>query len=1296
MTYHMSPERKRPLLFKTGKATAGIDADAIQCQLYADDTIRCIKEKIATYVFKGAVHPSHIMLWCTSGHIGASKVLGVALRGADGVLYAGPINPFETSSTSNTSSITSLVVDYNSDEFRLLNEYGDLLEMKLHMTTYEDAVSYITKTLGNKSILKYCFPSLSSDNHENARNNKDLGDRVRKNEGLMHLYCKNMSVSSAHKYQIGKAIVSLSFGIIATWTFGFDIPQLFDLLSSDSKWPFVRLVVSHNNKLGVRNMYKLFTPALRYDNRHHVSDVHLKRWTIGNTNTKNSFIEVMVAYRTGVFVIVRIYATHNPKQIVAEARLNAHKNGFLEFSSDIINNQSEFSTYMDAFIDHVSEILGAPEHAKQSRFKITNVRSTLSLHSDSIVPDLGGMTTLASHFKNITAIVPSDLPNTVTFLYKRVPNLMTLTNMAYVLGTHAKYGDERNKAEVLQEAFDVTRGEADQLLADLKRLNYMNRNPRSRNNALPEVRLGKNSSGQIIASINGASDVNTHKAIVTLILFLSYYSDQNHINRILSAANTPSRSPVSPVSPKENVLTDMDRLFGLDTFNADDATPDKQTIPVGLTKKSFQKFALKNLQRADAQVFDASYSRTCQKSANRQPIVVTHAELERINKEYPGSYFDNFISNFGSDDIKSKRNIYICPEIWCPLSRVSMTQRQLEAAGNQCPNPNEPVMRIENQYFEDKTSSDTKTKPRFASFTKKSGKCYPCCFAPSSIETARAKHTKSLKECAVSGTDNNSRSKDQQDQTHVTNDRHEGERYIKGQPSPLETGRYGVLPQSAMGVLPTMNHPQGPGGTGNISRGTDCLVRVGVNDGDLMKSVEWLWTDGKLSSKPRAGILGSLISNLNMEVFMVLNQGRTLRMFIKDGNLTTIARKRFDDWINQTVEGRAFTKSFASSSYETQLTMWSAMENYRRYIADEEIRKTEETVLDACNRHILFPEWVKQQGTLPIVIVCEIDDNGNVNIICDAFGEFQQRELLQRQFGIILKQGPNYEPLCRVRNVAKGSLALTYKFNKGEYPPADVIIDMYARASAIKMDPLCCTKNVLYQVLDYNFRVVGTVNTNKAYREISCCEPLVGKKGRPIFLFVDQVSEHAKTGYTDGFIERSLDERNIFGRVALVDPRMAYHVARQQDDELLARMRDNLMRQFGKKLTMFSKAINGEKKTFFEEKKLLATKLLEFIHQAPSMSNLPRTKMLECVDKLVMEFMLNDRLPQITHNIRKKMLTKTRLKNDSGGDEIVFDQLAVDSGKLWDRFASLANPYVCCPNPTNITATAATRTTVTK
>ena len=58
-----------------------------------------------------------------------------------------------------------------------------------------------------------------------------------------------------------------------------------------------------------------------------------------------------------------------------------------------------------------------------------------------------------------------------------------------------------------------------------------------------------------------------------------------------------------------------------------------------------------------------AYSRTCRSDTRRQPVIISDAQLEKINKEHKGFLRDEDVIKYGSDE--NKQFNYICPRYWC-------------------------------------------------------------------------------------------------------------------------------------------------------------------------------------------------------------------------------------------------------------------------------------------------------------------------------------------------------------------------------------------------------------------------------------------------------------------------------------------------------------------------------------------------------------------------------------------------------------------------------------------------------
>jgi len=167
-------------------------------------------------------------------------------------------------------------------------------------------------------------------------------------------------------------------------------------------------------------------------------------------------------------------------------------------------------------------------------------------------------------------------------------------------------------------------------------------------------------------------------------------------------------------SPEKNLHTGSSRSGRSNyvTKNGDSSVP--------------RSFLLESLYRADPNLFSGTtYSKMCPHVDKRQPVVVTREEFDVLPSN---SYGDRAIA-YGSSKETSERNIYICPTVWCPMSRVSMTRDQLVSAGGRCPGgPAEEPILYDSKYFRKSKNKNHRHVGFLDPSKHPSGLCLPCCF----------------------------------------------------------------------------------------------------------------------------------------------------------------------------------------------------------------------------------------------------------------------------------------------------------------------------------------------------------------------------------------------------------------------------------------------------------------------------------------------------------------------------------------------------------------------------------------
>jgi len=123
------------------------------------------------------------------------------------------------------------------------------------------------------------------------------------------------------------------------------------------------------------------------------------------------------------------------------------------------------------------------------------------------------------------------------------------------------------------------------------------------------------------------------------------------------------------------------------------------------------------LTRKEGQ-YDA-YSRACPNQFNRQPVIITDEEKQRIDETDRGAY--GYALKFGTDP--NKRNWYICPRFWCMTTNKPLTKEQVDAGecgGN--------VHEFTSKIHIDKQGNYINQNPGFLPEGSHPTSCLPCCF----------------------------------------------------------------------------------------------------------------------------------------------------------------------------------------------------------------------------------------------------------------------------------------------------------------------------------------------------------------------------------------------------------------------------------------------------------------------------------------------------------------------------------------------------------------------------------------
>ena len=256
------------------------------------------------------------------------------------------------------------------------------------------------------------------------------------------------------------------------------------------------------------------------------------------------------------------------------------------------------------------------------------------------------------------------------------------------------------------------------------------------------------------------------------------------------------------------------------------------------------------LNNADPDIFakTTDYARQCQVNAFRQPVVMTLAEKEKIDKMGYKDSYDNFMIHGSSPE---NQNVYMCPRIYCPASKIPLTYEQYVANGEKCPDPDDNALLLYNS----PNWYNSPTRPHYVGFLSKTGfnnARLPCCFAKEQKELPKT--TKAVPKEKKAQEDN----------------------YIIDKIKQLQEGRYGSLPVS----LHSLFHPSVPHvSCKNTVKSKECVLRIGVKQhtDTLMTSIAYL-----LEYKNRDDLCNAIKEKLDPFTFLTLENGNVYTYFLPE------------------------------------------------------------------------------------------------------------------------------------------------------------------------------------------------------------------------------------------------------------------------------------------------------------------------------------------------------------------------------------------------------------------------------
>jgi hypothetical protein len=504
-----------------------------------------------------------------------------------------------------------------------------------------------------------------------------------------------------------------------------------------------------------------------------------------------------------------------------------------------------------------------------------------------------------------------------------------------------------------------------------------------------------------------------------------------------------------------------------------------------IMKKKYNQYIIKRLKEYDNKLFNFTnkthpgyngYGRTCGEIDKKQPIVLNEKEMKNINEKYRDSY--TYSIKTGSTKDKVDSFYYICPRIWCPISKISITQDVLNKNNGKCPEPigEEPLI------MDDKKGIWTEIKDgkrvarqRYPYFLKKKlhpeGFEMPCCGKKDKSVGKNARLVtdyKFDKNIEKEGDDeeimDNEILKDGmyklKDMTKEDVKERANMNYISNNKNkPIEENKYAILPDKLSNILGNIERC-----SGLINSETDCFVRKGIKEYNNQKFLSLMV---KLINNPKIKNVNSLIDTIeekmNMLEYIKLNSGNTLKLYINE-NVSIYNKdefKEFSKWFlsNKNKEYvklmgldkiRKKIEEMKNSKFDFENTdikrgilrefmIYNSFKHFIYYLRSDNIIKDHEELLELFTNNY---EWLNiNKYNIILIDIDNINNEETIKLLCSKFIDYKLGTNKLNNFVFVLKILNSYEEIIRV-NYKKGIKKEINSFSYFEYPEIQNLVEL--------------------------------------------------------------------------------------------------------------------------------------------------------------------------------------------------------------------------------------------------------------
>lgn len=395
------------------------------------------------------------------------------------------------------------------------------------------------------------------------------------------------------------------------------------------------------------------------------------------------------------------------------------------------------------------------------------------------------------------------------------------------------------------------------------------------------------------------------------------------------------------------------------------------------------------------------FSRTCRAEVNLQPVALSEADKERIDREHPGSYTTAIKTGSKPD----KQHWYICPRYWSLKTKSSLTQEEVDEILKTQPNaviPHKATVVPKGAFIyeiahpKEHFNENGEYIPHYPGLITDShpdGYDIPCCRRRPPKETVAVEES-TKQPAPVVNTNVN---------TYV----------VDANKYPIQHNRWGFMPLPAQMFFQTDSSKcVSKTNTAIIKHNKPCLLRYGVEH-SILQSIVGCFADiyasenGIKKTPTIAEMRDIILGAITFDIFLEYH----------NSSLTAIFRPPSDYHVRDmsAYEESDFAQFIdVNNENEVKLrdNLIGAYENFRRYLSYDNTHIDHTFMWDIISRP--NPKLLKKGANLVVIQLTK--DSDYVDLICPPNAYASQLYDSKKGTFILLKQDVFYEPVYLYEN----------------------------------------------------------------------------------------------------------------------------------------------------------------------------------------------------------------------------------------------------------------------------------------